>query len=226
MINRTDNLYPEPIVPERIVERIKDMIACGELKPGERINQRRIAEVLGITTTPLREALGKLEMDGTLKRINGLGVFVRRYTREEVRDLYLMRGVLEGLAARLCAERASDAEIAQLETIAKEIDDLRSKDDYNELKAREIALHEMLAHFSGSTLLEEELKRAFFIRTTIARLSGACLQEADLSPEADHGTITAAIRARDGARAEEAMKKHVANGLEATLSWLEENKEI
>jgi len=215
---RLHELYPEANAPENVVEQVRKLIASGELKPGQKLNQRKLASNLGVTTTPLREALGKLEREGTLTRINGVGVFVRRYSSEEVRDLYLIREVLEGLAARLCAERASDRDLDQLEALAESISEARSADDLRLVKEREIEFHELIAACSGSQLLEEDLRRALFIRRTVVSVSGP-EQPADYNPLSDHRLLVQVIKSRDAAEAEKLMREHVANGLVAALEW-------
>lgn len=216
---RLHELYPEANAPENVVDQIRKLITSGELKPGQRLNQRKLASRLGVTTTPLREALGKLEREGTLVRINGVGVFVRRYSAEEVRDLYLIREVLEGLAARLCAERATDRDLDELRQIADEVFAARSAKDLRALKEKEIEFHEKVAACSGSLLLEEDLRRALFIRRTVVSVSGPELQPEDMSPLSDHRLLVEYIQSRDGGKAEKLMREHVANGLAAALKW-------
>ncbi len=216
---RLHELYPEANAPENVVDQVRELISSGELKPGQRLNQRKLASQLGVTTTPLREALGKLEREGTLTRINGVGVFVRRYSAEEVRDLYLIREVLEGLAARLCSERASGRDVDELKTLADIIYGARRAGNLSVVNQREIEFHEKVAACSGSKLLEEELRRALFIRRTVVSVSGPQMQSEDSSPPSDHRRLVECIKSGDGSSAETLMREHVANGLTAALRW-------
>ena len=211
------NIYPEAHAPDNIVKEIKDLISAGVFKSGERLNQRKLAKRLGITTTPLREAFSKLERDGALKRINGIGVFVRKYSKDEIRDFYLMREVLEGLAARLCAERASEEEINRLEALGRSITKAIAERNLDKVRELEVAFHELIAACSGSVLLQEELRGALFIRTTIFKFTTLGIYTA-LEMESSHESIVAAIRARDCEAAENTIKKHIATGFRALLS--------
>lgn len=218
-------LYPEANVAENLVSKLRMMIASGGLKPGERINQRKIAEKLGITTTPLREALGKLEREGVVKTIRGLGVFVRRYSLDEVKDLYLVREVLEGLAARLCAERASEQALAEIEKLGRTVNQARDEGDLEKLKEKHVAFHELIAFSSGSSVLKGELKRVLFIQSAILLFFLSPVARAPCPREADHELVAAAIRTRDGQTAELAMRKHVAEAMIAILPWLAESQD-
>jgi DNA-binding GntR family transcriptional regulator len=206
---------------DSIAEAIRKMIIDGEIKLGDKINQRSIAQRLNVTTTPLREALSKLEQDGTVHRLAGIGVFVRKYSRDEVRQIYLLREVNEGLAARLCTENASDRQIERLGAMVVELDAARQSADLERVRAVEMAFHERIAHLCGAPIVEAQIKKMTFIRSTIMSLSGPVSKEHDFAPEADHSEIVAAIRQRDGLRAELAMRKHVANGYRSYLAWLD-----
>ncbi|MCL5104780.1 MAG: GntR family transcriptional regulator [Armatimonadetes bacterium] len=211
----------EESAADSIAEVIRKMIAAGELKPGDRINQRTIAQRLDVTTTPLREALSKLEQDGTVQRLAGTGVFVRAYTRNEVRQIYLLREVNEGLAARLCAENASDRQIERLESMVVELNSARESGNLERVRAVEMAFHERIAQLCGAPIVEAQIKKMMFVRSTIMSLSGPISREYDFAPEADHGEIVAAIRERDGSKAEAAVRKHIANGYRSYLAWLD-----
>lgn len=213
--------HMEDSAADSIAEAIRKMIAAGELKPGDRINQRTIAQQLNVTTTPLREALSKLEQDGTVQRLAGTGMFVRAYTRDEVRQVYLLREVNEGLAARLCAENASERQIERLELMVDELSKARDSADLERVQALELAFHERIAELSGAPIVELQIKKMMFIRATIISLSGPVSREFDFAPEADHGEIVAAIRERHGSKAEAAMRRHIVNGFRSYLSWLD-----
>jgi DNA-binding GntR family transcriptional regulator len=211
----------EDSAADSIAGAIRKMIVAGEMKPGDKINQRSIAQHLNVTTTPLREALSKLEQDGMVARLAGAGVFVRNYTRDEVRQIYLLREVNEGLAARLCAENASDRQVERLESMVVDLNDARESGDLERVRAVELAFHERIAQLCGAAIVEAQIKKMMFIRSTIMSLSGPISKDYDFAPEADHGEIVAAIRERDGLKAEAAMRKHVANGYRSYLAWLD-----
>ena len=221
MMSELQQYHVEDSASDCIAEAIRRMIISGEMKPGDKINQRSIAQRLKVTTTPLREALSKLEQDGTVQRMTGLGVFVRKYTRDEVRQIYLLREVNEGLAARLCAENASDRQIERLESVVHELNATRESGDLERMRAIEMTFHERIAGLCGAPIVEEQIRKMMFIRSTIMSLSGPISKDYDFAPEADHGEIVAALRLRDGLGAEAAMRKHIANGYRSYTDWLD-----
>lgn len=216
-----NNYRLEDSAANSIADAIRGMIATRELKPGDRINQRTIAQRLNVTTTPLREALSKLEQDGTVQRLAGTGVFVRAYSRDEVRQIYLLREVNEGLAARLCAENASDRQIERLESMVNDLACARRSADLERVRSLETEFHERIAQLCGAPIVELQIKKMTFIRSTIMSMSGPIFDENLIVPEADHSDIVSAIRGRDGQRAEVAMRKHIANGYREYLLWLD-----
>lgn len=97
-----------------VYRHVIDRITEGRLKPGARVRETALAEATGVSRTPVREAMRRLESEGLLVHEPHRGMVVRRLDHQEVTELYLMRAVLEGTAAGLAARHASDAEIAAL----------------------------------------------------------------------------------------------------------------
>jgi DNA-binding GntR family transcriptional regulator len=99
---------------QQVVEEIRQSIISGSLAPGVRLIERELISGTGVSRTVIREALRQLESEGLVTLIPNKGPVVRELTREEARDLYAIRGVLEGLAVRLFVERASNDQLQQL----------------------------------------------------------------------------------------------------------------
>ena len=100
---------------QQVLDGLRQSIIAGRLNPGERLIERELISMMGVSRTVIREALRQLESEGLIANIPNKGPVVRALTLEEARDLYSIRAVLEGLAARLFVENASDAEIQNLE---------------------------------------------------------------------------------------------------------------
>jgi DNA-binding GntR family transcriptional regulator len=159
-------MHSEPIVRrslhDEVASRVRDMIIEGALAPGERIYEEQLAKVLGVSRTPMREALKTLASEGLIELAAARGALVRRFSPKDVRDMLDVLAVLESFAARLACKAASDEQIAELR-----------------------ALHErMKAFFKARNRLEYyKLNQDF--HSGVLRLSGnAALQSAHLAIQA------------------------------------------
>lgn len=139
---------------------IRSQIVDGEFTPGEKLGEVQLAQSLGISRTPLREALVRLEEEGLLIKGKG-GYSIREFTIAEVLDAIELRGIMEGSAARFAAQRT--LEPAKLKAIKKTLSDIDSviqseQDGYEELNTQ---FHKQLASLSGSDLIETEVLRTY-----------------------------------------------------------------
>jgi len=107
---------------QQVLEALRRAIVSGRLAPGQRLTERELIEMMGVSRTVIREALRQIEAEGLIEIIPNKGPVVRALSTEEARDLYRIRAVLEGLAARLCAENASDVMVAKLETALEDVE--------------------------------------------------------------------------------------------------------
>ena len=106
---------------DKVISELRDMVLSGALQPGERVVELQFSARLGVSRTPLRIALTELEKEGLLERLPSRGFRVRAFTVDEIGDAVDVRGVLEGMAARLLAERGAPPEVlAQLEQAVEE----------------------------------------------------------------------------------------------------------
>ncbi|WP_102107964.1 GntR family transcriptional regulator [Oceaniglobus roseus] len=185
--------------------RLLEEISRGDLLPGARLRETELAERLGISRTPVREAIRQLEADGLVAHVPRQGATIRVLDYTEVMELYEMRAVLEGTAARLAARAASDLELDELAALNEELaatGDLRLAYDLN----RQFHL----------TLLDAA-KNRYLIRSvnalqkTLLILGPSTLAEADRAKQAveEHAALLDALKARDGTRAEALMRAHI-----------------
>jgi GntR family transcriptional regulator of vanillate catabolism len=200
--------------------RLREMILAGELPPGERVGEVAIVEKLGISRTPIRTALVRLEQEGLLQALPHGGFAVRSFSEREVSDAIELRGTLEGLMARLAAERgAAPTLLAQAEESLADIDAVLARprlDDADFLRYVEAnqRFHRLLGQMADSSVLQRELDRA--VQMPFASPSGFVVVQAN-SPQArdmfivaqdHHRAILEAIRHREGARAEALVREH------------------
>jgi len=200
--------------------RLREMILAGELAGGSRIAELAIVERLGVSRTPIRAALVRLEQEGLLEALPGGGFAVRTFTERDAADAIELRGTVEGLAARVAAERGvADAVLVQARECLEAIDEVLARpalDDraflsYVTLNQR---FHNLLRDMAGSPVLAREIERV--VSLPFASPSGFVVHQAN-SPQArdmlivaqdQHRQVLAAIAQREGARAESIMREH------------------
>lgn len=190
---------------EREIERV---ILGGEFEPGERINEKELAERFGISRGPVREALRTLEATGLVEQIPNRGVFVRRLTAEQADEIYEVRAALFALAGRLLAERATDEQIARLRRFVDDMDGAIAKDDFDAYAGENFAFHEYIVASAGNrTLAGQYLGLIKQLRLYRARslMFGNTMRASN----AEHREMVAAIAAHDPDRAYAAHLAHV-----------------
>jgi DNA-binding GntR family transcriptional regulator len=198
---------------DELVERIRDMIIEGQLAPGTRIHEGQLGKALGVSRTPLREALKFLASEGLVDLVPGRGGVVCRLTPKDVRDLLDVLTAIESLAGRLACRQATDEEIAEVRRLHDEMMGLYAAHNRTEYYRRNQAIHSAFARLSGNAVLasthqtiQARLKRIRFI--------GNEDPEAWASAVREHEEMIAALEARDGARLAAVIGAH----LERTLA--------
>jgi GntR family transcriptional regulator, vanillate catabolism transcriptional regulator len=203
----------------RAVIELREKIINGELPGGMRLFEVSLAEALEISRTPVREALSRLAEEGLLDRLPSGGFVVRRFGYADVVDSIDLRGVVEGTAARLAAERGASPEgLARMKAIVDELDtcfgpheDDVDFDSYSDLNEK---FHIELAALSGSEVVRREVERAaalpFASPTAFLpnKLEIAAFKRSLRSAQDQHRAILNAIVAREGARAEFVAREH------------------
>lgn len=185
--------------------KLLDEIRSGRLNAGDRLRETDLAERLGVSRTPIREAIRQLEADGIVTHVPRQGATLRTLDYAEVMELYEMRAVLEGTAARLAARAASDIEIEELVALNRELAEAGDS-------AQAVVLNRQF-----HTAILDAAKNRFLARSMISLqkalmiLGPTTLTQADRAERAidEHLGILDAIKARDGALAEAAMRAHI-----------------
>ncbi len=200
--------------------RLREMILAGELPGGARIAELAIVEKLGVSRTPIRAALMRLEQEGLLQRLPGGGYAVRTFSETDVADAIALRGTLEGLAARLAAERGvPPAVLADAHACLDAIDATLAPpalDDqgfarYVELNAQ---FHVLLGRMLGGGVVARELERVkslpFASPSAFVLVQSHSRQARDMLVVAQdqHRQLLDAIEHHEGARAEAILREH------------------
>jgi GntR family transcriptional regulator, vanillate catabolism transcriptional regulator len=218
MYTATDEASTSQAVKAQL--RLREMILAGALPGGARIAELTLVERLGVSRTPIRAALMRLEQEGLLEGLPNGGYAVRTFSERDVADAIELRGTMEGLAARLAAERGVAPDVlAEARACLAEVDSLLERpalDD--EAFTRYVTLnqrfHNLLSDMCGSPVLARELARV--VSLPFASPSGFVVVQANTPRARDmlvvaqdqHRQVLEAIECREGARAEAIMREH------------------
>ncbi len=189
-------------------EAISKMDIYSTPKP-PRLDERRLAEELGVSRTPVREALSRLEQEGFVRNIPRRGTFVVRKSKREVLEVVYAMAALESMAARLAAERASDADIAALHKLIDHYDDEEARTHINEYSDSNVEFHQQLIGLSQCDLI---ISMASSLSLHMRAIRAEALKDlehhrSDRSVE-DHRRIVEALEARDADKVERLVREH------------------
>ncbi|MDP3899168.1 MAG: GntR family transcriptional regulator [Mesorhizobium sp.] len=203
----------------RAVIQLREKIISGEFQGGMRLFEVPLAEALDISRTPIREAMSRLAEEGLLERLPNGGFVVRVFTYEDVVDSIEIRGVMEGTAARIAAERGVTplalkqikATIAELDLCFGEQPDDVDFDAYSDLNGR---FHHELARLAGSKTVGREVERASALPFASPsaflpdRANIATFRRSLRTAQEQHKLLIEAIEARESSRAEAIAREH------------------
>jgi DNA-binding GntR family transcriptional regulator len=218
-------------LPERmplgqyVFEKLKQAIIRGEIAPGDRLVENRIADTLSISRTPVREAIHKLEREGLLKKLPKGGFMAVSLSREDIRETFGIRSVLESYAARLAAVNHQPEEIKPLEEKITEFQSHLDRGALEELTRINTEFHNILYGLSKSPKL---IKMINDLRDRIYRYRKIILKISDTGKTSneDHREMLLAIKNRDEDRVEKLVREHIFKGQVIVLKALENNPEL
>jgi DNA-binding GntR family transcriptional regulator len=195
---------------EAVAQSLRELITEGTLAPGARLNERVLCDHLGVSRTPLREAYKVLAAEGLVQLLPNRGAQVTALTHDEVAHTFELLGALEALNGELAAERATDAEIAEVRRLTREMKSAHAAQDLPAYYKRNQAIHALIGTAARNPVLAETY------RTVNARLQ-ALRFRSNLNRDKwkiamkEHEAITAALAARDGRTLGRLLREHVAN---------------
>ena len=204
-MTRIDDSTPLP-QGQAVYRQLLELISTGRLLPGTRLRETELSESLGVSRTPIREAVRLLEADGLVDHLPRQGATVSSLSYAEIMELYEMRAVLESTAARFAARAASDIELDELTRLNEEFAD--AADDSHRAAELNRRFHLVLQDAAKNRFL---LKSIVTLQKAMLILGPTTLMVGDRAVEAavEHRRILDALRARDGARAEAEMRRHI-----------------
>ena len=205
-----------PFIRSNLREQIKDVIlqriVAGEYPPGARLVETRIAQELGVSQAPVREALRDLEQVGCIVHEPFRGCSVRAFSAEELLEAFPVRAALEALAARLAAERMTEDELLRLAEMLETMRDAARRGDAHDQSRANASFHATIVRAARNTTLERQWSFLEPYSRTYLTVSQPGLDLRALSER--HVPILEALRARDGGAAAEAMHRHLMDAAE------------
>lgn len=210
----------EPVAPdllrslrEHVHERLRRAIVAGRFRNGERLNERHLAEMLGVSTTPVKDAIRKLESEGLVRTEARRGVFVEFSPRQAL-EMALGRAALESVMAHIAANHLTEDGAAELGQLIAEMEQATEHGDLEDLVALNETYHRAIHRISGCTYLERRLdgQRMYDHAQRIALHSEPDERRRGFE---EHRDIFEALLARDPARAELRMRRHIVRSAKA-----------
>ena len=213
------------LLSKKVYRILKARIIKGDLKPGKKILEVNIAKQLGVSRTPVREALRELAAEGFVKMEPNLGMIVIDFSLEELKEVLQIRRVLEGLATSIAAEKITQEETKKLEKITKKMSICISKNDvvvYSELNAE---FHKIILNTCGNKRLmkicnnlssSDHRFRIRSLRSNPGRLKYSL---------GEHWKIVEALKKKDSEQAEKLSQKHIENVLANILAQNEKEED-
>jgi DNA-binding GntR family transcriptional regulator len=203
---------------------VRSAITSGELAAGTRMRETELAKRYGVSRTPVREALKKLEIDGLVVDLPGRGLTVSKPTLKEILDAYLIREMLEGLAARLATERALETDLLQLEAVMKQIEAAFESGDIEKTIKLGTAFDTLLFSAANSDRLYRMIEAARASQGQTMRGNIRYPGRLEKAIE-ERRRILEAVLARQPKEAELATQEHLRQAREIRIAVALENKQ-
>ena len=187
-----------------VYEKIKLMIQDGVLVPAQKVSKKQLALYLGVSQTPVNEAVNRLKGEGLIEQRNRQGFFIKTFTYEDMKDLFAVRAGLEGVAVRLCIEELPDERLEELVHLFDGFDEPLGKKELGRYLKADRQFHERLIALSRNSLIISMNNNFDFMLKSHQK--GLIRSPQETLPE--HRAIIRAIRDRDAQRAQELCMLH------------------
>lgn len=202
---------------------LRQAILRGELKPGERLMEIQLANKLGVSRTPIREAIRKLELEGLVLMIPRKGAEVAEITEKNLRDVLEVRESLEVLAVQLACERMTPEVLEELKVAAKEFEDVIATDDITNIAEADVKFHDVVYHATDNQRLIQLLNN---LREQMYRYRVEYLKKSTVRPKIirEHEELIKHIENHDKEKAAENICKHIENQVTEVVRTISEKE--
>lgn len=207
---------------EIVFETMREAIISGQLRPGERLMEAQLAEEMGVSRTPVREAIRKLELEGFVVMIARKGAYVADLSTKDIADVFEIRSALEALAAGLAAERITDEEMEDLQRILVKVSESAESHDLEALINVDTEFHDVLYKASRNNRLVQIISN---LREQIQRFRSTTLASPGRMKNAleEHKKIVDAISERNVALAMQLAQEHIENAENSMMESIRKN---
>jgi DNA-binding GntR family transcriptional regulator len=208
-----------------VVQILRDAILKGEIKPGEKLRQENLAQQLGISPTPIREAFRRLEVEGLLVHSAHKGVRVVEFTIKDAEEVCLIRSALESLAARLAITSSNREELGELvgklEKLQEEMEECLQKEDFEQLADLHDDFHMSLYGLAQAPRLQQLISifRLNYPHDTLWIIPGRAAESL-----LEHRKIVEAVREGDAGLTEQLVQQHLESAMKALVEHLQSSK--
>ena len=195
---------------EKIFLKLRQDILDGKYKAGDSLIEMKLAEEMGVSRTPVREAIRQLELEGLVYSIPNKGVFVEGITSQDIEDIYAIRECMEGLAARWAIERMDEQSLKELENLCELMEFYTGKGDLDRVGELNSKFHDLIFESTKSKPLKQILSdfQYYIGNIRLASLKSPGRAEQSLS---EHKAIVEAFKDRDVERGERVLVEHIRN---------------
>jgi DNA-binding GntR family transcriptional regulator len=206
--------------------RLRDLILSNVLRAGQKLVDRELAELLGVSRTPVREALGRLAMTGLVEKRIRRGYYVSEFSAEQVSDLYEFRKMLEVHAVKLAAQNAQLSHLHEFDRILVDLEKLTSDpSDHAKAVKLDLEIHELIARASGNASLHQAIQSVLdkvmcFISVEISN------RDALAAAHSEHQALLHMIKEKDAEGAAELIRMHVDSAQESLVRVLQARDDI
>ncbi|MDD5935229.1 MAG: GntR family transcriptional regulator [Clostridiales bacterium] len=192
----------------RVFNRIREDILSGHYKQNEELKENTIGQELGVSRTPVREALRQLELEGLVNIIPNKGAYVTGISEKDIHDIYVIRSYLEGLCARWACEHIDEEKLQELEEVVYLSEFHSKKQHYDQVVELDNKFHDLIYEASDSKILRHVLSDFHHYVQRVRKITLSNPERAENSNQ-EHTAILNAIRERDGELAEKLAHQHI-----------------
>jgi len=217
-----EKLIESPNLRDRVYDILKKSILFQEIPPGEKIDEEAIAKQLGVSRTPIRETLCRLENEGIVKIVPRRGAFVVKHSREKITEILMVREALEGFAARLAVDHINGQTLDQMKSLLKDFTESNIRDRSKEYVQADLEFHNLIIKASENNLLFN-IMNTLNDHVQMLRLQTAALEGRPEQSLVEHFNIIEALEKKDPSSAESLMREHIRKVRESALNNFKED---
>ena len=207
----------------QIADMLRDMIMTGKLKEGDKVNEGKLCETMGISKTPMREALRVLSVEGLIRLIPNRGAFVTKPELEEIAEMFDVMSLLEGFCASEACHKMTSRNFLRLEKLHAKLEENFERHDQEEYIRINNQYHSLVQEIAGNRTLNQ-IVDGLRKKILLYRFQSLNLPERFASSIREHRDLLEAFRQRNHTRAEALMREHLQNQSQALETLVEQSK--